>query len=158
MIAWLRPVVRVAAVAVMVSLSACAASSTDLLDQRLAAIDQAIVDQDYELARDEVNGLLQETAQADLEPSEEDAITTASTALLERIEAAQEAANEPDPEPTPEPTPEQTPEQTPSESTPEPEPPPEVDDPDKKKDDKEKGKEKGKKNKEKGEKNKKKKD
>lgn len=150
MIQWLpsitRPVVRVVAVAaVMVSLGACGASSPDL-DQRLGAIDQAIVDEDYELARDEVNSLLQETAQADLEPSEEDAITSAGTALLKRIDSAQEAANEPDPEPTPEPTP--------SEPTPDPEPTPEVDEPDE--DEKDDKKEEDKEKKEKDEKDKKK--
>ena len=134
-----RPVARVVAVVAVVSLSACGASSPDL-DQRLGAIDQAILDEDFALARDEVNGLLQEAAQADLEPSDEDAITTAGTALLERIDAAQEARKKPDPEPAPEPIPEPTPEPTPSESTPEPEPP-EVDDADDKKDDKKKEKE-----------------
>lgn len=150
MIGWFRsgtrPVIRIMAIVLMVSLSACGGPSPDL-DQRLGAIDQAILDEDYELARDEVNGLLQETAQADLETSDEDAITTAGTALLERIDAAQEAANKPDPEPAPEPTPEPTP----SESTPEPEPPPEFDDSDEDKemDDKKEneGAEKGKKGK-----------
>ncbi|GAB2771060.1 hypothetical protein GCM10027020_25130 [Nocardioides salsibiostraticola] len=100
-------------VALTVSLSACGSPSTDL-DQRLGAVDQAIVDEDYELARDEVTGLLEEAAQADLEPSDEDAITSAGTALLKQIDAAQEGANTPAPEPTPEPSPSESTQSPPS--------------------------------------------
>lgn len=88
----------------MVSLGACGTSAPDF-DQRLEAVDQAIVDEDYDQARKEVTGLLEQAAQADLEPGAEEAITSAGTALLEQIDAAQEAANAPDPEPTPEPSP-----------------------------------------------------
>ena len=87
-------------VVLAVTLGACGTESSNLHDD-LEAIDQAVAEKDYDLAREEIASLLRQTAQADLEPAKEEAIESAATALLKRIAATEESTLEPTPEPTP---------------------------------------------------------